>query len=88
MVDDDVDVTEVVTVAPVPLVVDEELLLVVLLVVLLEVLLEVVTSGPSHSFEIVNSAQFQNCSGTPRPSSGRGCEQVGRLPGLNPSGQL
>ena len=77
MVGDDVDVIEVVTVAPGPLVVDEELLLVVLLVVLLEV----VTSGPSHSFVIFNSAQFQNCSGTPRPSSGRGCEQVGRLPG-------
>ena len=82
VVDDVVDVALVVTVAPVPLVVvvDEELLLVVLLEeVVVDVL--VVTSGPSHSFKIFNSAQFQNCSGTPRPSSGRGWEQVGRLPG-------
>lgn len=77
MVDDVVAVAEVVTVAPVPLVVvvvEEE----VLLVVVVEV---EVTSGPSHSLEILNSAQFQNCSGTPRPSSGKGCEQTGRLPG-------
>lgn len=76
MVDDVVAVAEVVTVAPVPLVVvvEEE----VLLVVVVEV---EVTSGPSHSLEIFNSAQFQNCSGTPRPSSGKGCEQTGRLPG-------
>jgi hypothetical protein len=64
VVEDVVEAAEVV-VAPVPLVVDEE----VLLVVVVEVL---VTSGPSHSLEIFNSAQFQNCSGTPRPSSGRG----------------
>ena len=69
VLDDVVAVAEVVTVAPVPLVVDEELLLVVLLEVVVDV---VVTSGPSHSFEICSSAQFQNCSGTPRPSSGRG----------------
>lgn len=68
VVDEVVDVAEVVTVAPVPLVVDEELLL--LEEVVVEVLVE--TSSPSHSLEICNSAQFQNCSGTPRPSSGRG----------------
>jgi hypothetical protein len=74
-VDEVVEVDEVVTVAPVPLVVvDED--------VLLEVVVEVVvTSGPSHSLEIFNSAQFQNCSGTPRPSSGKGCEHTGRFPG-------
>lgn len=71
MVDVVVDVAVVVTVAPVPLVVvvDEELLL-LLEEVVVDVL--VMTSGPSHSLEIFNSAQFQNCSGTPRPSSGRG----------------
>jgi hypothetical protein len=69
VVDDDVDVADVVTVAPVPLVVEEEELL-LLDEVVVDVL--VVTSGPSHSLEIFNSAQFQNCSGTPRPSSGRG----------------
>lgn len=52
----DADVVE--AVAPVPLVVDaEEVGLVVVLVV---------GSGPSQSSEIFNSAQFQNCSGTPR----------------------
>ena len=64
VLDDVVAVAEVVTVAPVPLVVDEELLLVVLLEVVVDV---VVTSGPSHSFDILSSAQFQNCSGTPFP---------------------
>jgi hypothetical protein len=70
VVDDDVDVADVVTVAPVPLVVDEEEVLLLLEEVVVDVL--VMTSGPSHSLEIFNSAQFQNCSGTPRPSSGRG----------------
>jgi len=72
-----VTVAEVVTVAPVPLVVDTE----VLLLLVVEVVEVVVTSGPSHSFETLSSAQFQNCSGTPRPSSGKGWEQVGRFPG-------
>lgn len=65
--------TEVVTVAPVP----TELLDVVVLVVLLEV----GGSGPSQVLEILTSAQFQNCSGTPRPSGGRGWLQTGMLPG-------
>lgn len=66
VVDDDVDVADVVTVAPVPLVVDEEEVLLLLEEVVVDVL--VMTSGPSHSLEIFNSAQFQNCSGTPLPS--------------------
>jgi hypothetical protein len=76
VVEDVVDAAEVVTVAPVPLVVELDVLLLVVEVVELEG-----TSCPSQSFEIVNSAQFQNCSGTPRPSSGRGWVQVGKLPG-------
>jgi hypothetical protein len=64
VVDDVVEAAEVV-VAPVPLVVDEELLFVVIVELL-------VTSGPSQLLEIFNLAQFQKCSGTPCPSSGRG----------------
>lgn len=54
--------TEVVVVAPVP--VDE--------VEVLEVEVDEEGSGPSQLLEIRTSAQFQNCSGTPRPSGGKG----------------
>lgn len=71
----DVVATEVLVVAPVPF----ELVVLVLVVEL--VVLVTGVSGPSQLLETFTSAQFQNCSGTPLPSGGRGWLHTGMLPG-------